>query len=81
MNLDHRNWFKKCRVCNKEGSRNIFEKITRTQLESSSSLQSVSSNTRLLEKLRYVTMMKVRFEFFLRTKLTPFIEGGGGFFE
>ncbi|XP_037036722.1 uncharacterized protein LOC119074587 [Bradysia coprophila] len=57
MNLDQRTFFKKCRVCNKEGSRNIFEKINRT-LESSS-LQCVSSNSRLLEKLRFVTMIKI----------------------
>lgn len=51
-----------CRVCLNSASRNIFEKST-TSNDSQFSIpaigENVSSLDRLVEKLRYVTMLKV----------------------
>lgn len=54
----YRNLDNICRVCLNSGSRNIFEK-TNTHFPLSSAAENVSSFDRLLEKLRYVTMLKV----------------------
>lgn len=55
---------KLCRVCMLEGSREIFNQTVPTT-SSSSTTEIVSSPNRLLEKLRYVTLIKVNFPFFL----------------
>lgn len=49
-----------CRVCLNSGSRNIFEKSSNdSQFAIPAIGENVSSLDRLVEKLRYVTMLKV----------------------
>lgn len=49
-----------CRICLKNGSRNIFEKSTSVQSFGVLAPQEeISSMDRLMEKLRYVTMLTV----------------------
>lgn len=49
-----------CRICLKNGSRNIFENSTSVQAFGILAPQEeISSMDRLMEKLRYVTMLKV----------------------
>lgn len=49
-----------CRICLKNGSRNIFDKSNGSlSFESLASSENVSSIDRLLEKMRFVTMLKV----------------------
>lgn len=49
-----------CRVCLNNGSRNIFEKSSASNDFSIPAIgENVSSLDRLVEKLRYVTMLKV----------------------
>ncbi|XP_059620172.1 uncharacterized protein LOC132264107 [Phlebotomus argentipes] len=51
-----RNYAKSCRICLAEGSRDIFSSMSPAGLRSDASVSSVS---RLLEKLRFVTMMQI----------------------
>lgn len=52
-----------CRVCLNSGSRNIFEKSPNdSQFAIPAIGENVSSLDRLVEKLRYVTMLKVSFQ-------------------
>lgn len=55
-----------CRVCLNNGSRNIFEKTSApndSQFAIPAIGENVSSLDRLVEKLRYVTMLKVSEKF------------------
>lgn len=68
-----------CRVCLNNGSRNIFEKTSASndsQFAIPAIGENVSSLDRLVEKLRYVTMLKVseklHISYFCKTYTIPF---------
>lgn len=72
-----KNISKICRICLCDGSRNIFEKKSTSdsaqQFNAIPSItQNVSSLDRLLEKLRYVTMLKVNIRVYIN-KITIII--------